>query len=316
MIRYEEKLRNLKIDVKRIPEWEMNIRNIKSNCTPFSIQELGDALHLINRTIWSIHNLDLDFERKVDDSYRGSKLTEWINRLNDEKLKTMLVGYNNLFPSFIEKGEHKQIIEIIQTREETETFIIKESSKHGVTENGWVEFFTSKLYLKDVEKSRRNLSVLRILKLNPEIEKSINLIEKIRFDSKKFGMEFTKIIELLKEARRKKEALDRFEYKHGKSLAKAAAVDGNTRTRATSLKRVIQKTDNCPYCKNSLGVDPHLDHIYPVSKGGLSITENLVWCCVECNLLKSDKGLVQFLNIRKLSIDETLSRLINMGKHI
>lgn len=45
----------------------------------------------------------------------------------------------------------------------------------------------------------------------------------------------------------------------------------------------------CVYC----GAKPeqnklHIDHVLPRSKGGLNIKSNLVTCCKECNLGKSD----------------------------
>ncbi|MBS0151006.1 MAG: HNH endonuclease [Nitrospira sp.] len=117
-------------------------------------------------------------------------------------------------------------------------------------------------------------------------------------------------------AKEKQAAIERFETKHGKAFAKAAAADGQTRMRATSLKRLVKKTPDCPYCGAVLGTDPHLDHIYPLAKGGLSIVINLVWCCSACNSLKADNGLVQFLMERGLPIEPVLSRLHSLGKHI
>lgn len=32
----------------------------------------------------------------------------------------------------------------------------------------------------------------------------------------------------------------------------------------------------------------HLDHIYPISKGGIHSITNVVWSCASCNLRKSD----------------------------
>ncbi|MFN7610426.1 MAG: HNH endonuclease, partial [bacterium] len=38
-----------------------------------------------------------------------------------------------------------------------------------------------------------------------------------------------------------------------------------------------------------------LDHIYPVSKGGLSTAGNMVFVCVDCNAKKRDLTLRRFL---------------------
>lgn len=61
------------------------------------------------------------------------------------------------------------------------------------------------------------------------------------------------------------------------------------------LRESIKTRDNhtCQYCSISLAAEPHLllevDHIIPLSKGGLSTTENLQTLCWRCNRTKSNK---------------------------
>lgn len=63
----------------------------------------------------------------------------------------------------------------------------------------------------------------------------------------------------------------------------------------TKLRNMIKTRDNhtCRYCSISLSAEPHLllevDHILPVSKGGLTAPENLQTLCWRCNRTKSDK---------------------------
>ncbi|MBB5750119.1 HNH endonuclease [Micrococcus sp. TA1] len=63
------------------------------------------------------------------------------------------------------------------------------------------------------------------------------------------------------------------------------------------LRRLIKERDNhtCRYCSVSIIEEPHLllevDHIVPVSKGGLSTPENLQTLCWKCNRTKSNKVL-------------------------
>jgi hypothetical protein len=99
-------------------------------------------------------------------------------------------------------------------------------------------------------------------------------------------------------------------------LAKAARSDGKIRSESSTFRRNIKKTDFCPYCSKSIGAKPHLDHIYPVSKGGLNLDENLVYCCNPCNSKKSDKSLRQFCIENQLNFLEVTDRLASMGKHI
>ena len=60
------------------------------------------------------------------------------------------------------------------------------------------------------------------------------------------------------------------------------------------LRHYIKTRDNhtCRYCSVSLVAEPHLllevDHIVPVSKGGLSTPENLQTLCWRCNRTKSN----------------------------
>jgi 5-methylcytosine-specific restriction endonuclease McrA len=51
----------------------------------------------------------------------------------------------------------------------------------------------------------------------------------------------------------------------------------------------------CNYCGNYYEGKMHIDHVIPISKGGLHTIENLVSSCATCNLSKSDKLLTKWL---------------------
>lgn len=51
--------------------------------------------------------------------------------------------------------------------------------------------------------------------------------------------------------------------------------------------------DPCSYCG---GISGEIDHINPISKGGDSEWTNLTSVCRFCNVKKSDKSLLEFLN--------------------
>ena len=79
----------------------------------------------------------------------------------------------------------------------------------------------------------------------------------------------------------------------------ASAFAKEQRTLMTNkLREYIKKRDNftCCNCGNSTHVEPNLlleiDHIIPVSKGGLTSEENLQTLCWKCNRAKSDKIVV------------------------
>lgn len=63
----------------------------------------------------------------------------------------------------------------------------------------------------------------------------------------------------------------------------------------TKLRTFIKDRDNhtCQNCSISVAAEPHLllevDHIIPISRGGLSIPENLQALCWRCNRVKSNR---------------------------
>lgn len=52
--------------------------------------------------------------------------------------------------------------------------------------------------------------------------------------------------------------------------------------------KLLQK-NKCCYCKVSLKNGFHIDHIYPVSKGGSNEPKNIQLLCPYCNISKKDK---------------------------
>lgn len=77
-------------------------------------------------------------------------------------------------------------------------------------------------------------------------------------------------------------------------------------------KKVAFRADfRCEYCHLSQKVSFytfHIDHIKSVKHGGLSVLQNLAYCCPDCNFFKgsdlgtfvdSDDLLVRFFNPRK-----------------
>lgn len=77
--------------------------------------------------------------------------------------------------------------------------------------------------------------------------------------------------------------------------------------------------DCCPYCCGELGPfngdnAAHLEHIHPVSKGGLSTIENTVFICSSCNSKKSNMTLNSFISNFSLERDAVFERLTLLGK--
>lgn len=70
----------------------------------------------------------------------------------------------------------------------------------------------------------------------------------------------------------------------------AKAAIASERARAVPLRQAVLTRDQgiCRYC-GCVPASPHLDHVQPVSRGGLSTLENLVVACGPCNLAKGSK---------------------------
>lgn len=95
-----------------------------------------------------------------------------------------------------------------------------------------------------------------------------------------------------------------------------AAYKNKSRSLADQIKSALREQMNidphCPYCGKDMGHDLHCDHIYPVSKGGLSTPQNMVYICSDCNLKKTDLTLAQFIKeyvFQRLEIEQRLEKL-------
>ena len=60
-----------------------------------------------------------------------------------------------------------------------------------------------------------------------------------------------------------------------------------------SWRESLYKVTNhkCIYCGKP---SESLDHLHPISKGGMSITNNCVPCCLSCNGMKSDSEVLSW----------------------
>lgn len=63
------------------------------------------------------------------------------------------------------------------------------------------------------------------------------------------------------------------------------------------IKKVIVRSGlTCEYCgEDLLNSDFEVDHIIPISKGGLNTVDNLAICSTKCNKRKSDKHIARWI---------------------
>lgn len=96
--------------------------------------------------------------------------------------------------------------------------------------------------------------------------------------------------------------------------AQADAYREDIREQSETIKRRLKKTEKCPYCDGPLGEGPHADHIYPVNRGGLSTTDNMINVCSSCNLTKGALTLRQFCEKTGFSQAKIEKHLDLLGK--
>ena len=97
--------------------------------------------------------------------------------------------------------------------------------------------------------------------------------------------------------------------------------DRESREIGSDIVRHIRKTTPnpfaCPYCSETTDhTNSHVDHINPISNGGLSVKNNMVLVCSSCNLKKKDHPLWVFCKRSKLSYESVAERLFKLGKWV
>lgn len=117
------------------------------------------------------------------------------------------------------------------------------------------------------------------------------------------------------ERRRHKEQVAlRKKQEHQDLKAVAARAQKRDRSLAASLRRQMARDHVCPYCGHDMNQDAQLDHIFPVSYGGLSVESNLVFVCIGCNQKKSGLTLHEYIERFRLHAEEVKQRLAHLGK--
>lgn len=109
--------------------------------------------------------------------------------------------------------------------------------------------------------------------------------------------------------------------KQRKKNTRLAMYDQESREIGSDIVRHIRKTTPdpylCPYCnKTTDHKNSHVDHINPISNGGLSVKNNMVLVCSKCNLKKRDYPLWVFCKRNKYKYEEIAERLFKLGKWV
>ena len=102
-----------------------------------------------------------------------------------------------------------------------------------------------------------------------------------------------------------------------KSLAKSKV--GKVRSSSATLKKKtlenLNANNECPYCSKTFETKKMvLDHIYPVSEGGLDTLKNTVLVCISCNSKKSNLTLRMFSKKYEINFEKICEKLDALGK--
>ena len=74
---------------------------------------------------------------------------------------------------------------------------------------------------------------------------------------------------------------------------------------------------DCMYCETPIHyIESEIDHIIPVSQGGVNRKKNLVTVCKDCNQSKQNAPLEQFCKIYGMDFTAILDRLELRGKNL
>jgi len=139
---------------------------------------------------------------------------------------------------------------------------------------------------------------------------------RINFNEKIFDGLDQLLIEKISSRNQSKEAeQERLNQLKARATEKEEEVRSQMQKYRGDYSKQIKLVRECPYCGKILSKsDAHMDHIYPVAKGGQSVRSNLVFVCSRCNQKKGKLTLNNF--IRKNEYDQSLveKRLKKLNK--
>ena len=165
----DEEKRNIKVDLKRMPEWQNEINSIKIYFSKFNIKKISDAAILIHGWREKLH---ISKYYAIDDE--TSKLNDWIYNLSVEKL--ICFSFNG--PNFLKDGRPLEIIKAIRSEIRKSNEFVENSFTVGVTNSSFMSIFFNKVHVSELETVKKNkLIFVTYEKEIPKIEQAISLIQ-------------------------------------------------------------------------------------------------------------------------------------------
>ena len=260
--------------------------------------------------------VDIDFSKYLD----RNKIKEGLGDVSSNQLDYLLSDIE----SSIQKEEHKQNLNNKEIKRiENEIEIATDAKIDEVQKNHKQIYGHSSRSAQGIwdalsgGASKREDDINKVIKevkeqFSEELEKETDLYIETS-DSKRKVKNLLNSIKILKSLKTKTKSQERY--------AKLKSFEGKTReTGKGIIKDIRDKTSEkylCPYCNlESDKDDSHVDHIHPVSKGGLSVEMNMVLVCAACNLKKKDMTLFNFTKKYDLDFEEIATTLGKLGKDV
>jgi 5-methylcytosine-specific restriction endonuclease McrA len=325
--RNDETIIDIDACAAEVERHETRLKEIESTFRKFSLEIFATLkAHIVNRlekeSIYSYggrrRRTLTDKDRNAIDKLFGNLDYRELSRLLNHDFAPLLL-YKINDPMYLRERRQCPLGDFFQTPSRRYLDIQKaEKELVELRAAGWGGFFSGKLSKHDYdakEKSlQRSLAELKGIR-DYQYEKN----EAILLEVCQHALIYTKEISALDSKirwLRSQMNLANQENRTKAKLAIAAAATGKVRSEAATAKRKVTSSDICPYCGLTIQGAGHLDHIYPVSKGGLNIEANLIFCCVSCNAKKGDKGLYQFCAACGFDFEAVVRRLVRAGKHV
>lgn len=76
--------------------------------------------------------------------------------------------------------------------------------------------------------------------------------------------------------------------------ARLAGAEGKYTSEDLRRIRTAQR-NKCAYCRSDLKISCHVDHIYPLAKGGSNYARNIQFLCGPCNVAKNSKDPIDYM---------------------
>lgn len=148
-------------------------------------------------------------------------------------------------------------------------------------------------FLKEGEKTR-----LRLQKYREEDAEKMKAYKREQYHKHKDRRRVSERKRLYNYEQTQEAKIKKLHRKHKRRIIERHASDGTIPIKVgwdrmtTELKTMLDAQDNkCNICECSVSHDLgnlHLDHVKPISKGGLHSITNVQWLCASCNLSKGD----------------------------